>query len=177
MLSVNGFIESARSGDFGKGFEVVSSDIKNLATEGSENIDVLQSNLTGIEDQFDVFSQLLTVASAEVLTDMENVSKTGGMVEECVEMTEDSYRNMETIERGSQEALERIDSVVSASEQIASAAEETARTTEELAQAISQIEQAVRQIAQAIEADIPGSQGSPPHKGGYKPAQQDCACC
>ena len=37
MLAVNGAIEAARAGEFGKGFVVVSTDIRNLAHDSSEN--------------------------------------------------------------------------------------------------------------------------------------------
>ena len=33
MLAISGSIEAARAGDFGKGFAVVSADIRNLAKD------------------------------------------------------------------------------------------------------------------------------------------------
>ena len=151
MLSVNGFIESARSGEFGKGFEVVSSDIKNLALEGNEFIENLQKYLTDIDEQFDVFTQILTLSSAETLSDMEVSDKALQMTSECVDIVNHGVELFAETERGAKEILEKVDGVVSASEQIASAAEESARTTSELAKAIAQIEDAVKQIAQAID--------------------------
>ena len=37
MLAVNGSVEAARAGDFGKGFAVVSKDIRSLARDFGEN--------------------------------------------------------------------------------------------------------------------------------------------
>ena len=37
MLAVNGSVEAARAGDFGKGFAVVSKDIRSLARDSGEN--------------------------------------------------------------------------------------------------------------------------------------------
>ncbi len=151
MLSVNGFIESARSGEFGKGFEVVSSDIKNLALEGNEFIENLQRYLSDIDEQFDVFTQVLTISSAETLSDMELSDKAIQMNSECLEVAGQGVDLFTETEKGAKDVLERVEGVVSASEQIAAAAEESARTTSELAQAIAQIEDAVRQIAVAID--------------------------
>ena len=51
MLAVNGSIEAARAGEFGKGFMVVSTDIRNLAREFSDNAERIKDVVKGIQDQ------------------------------------------------------------------------------------------------------------------------------
>ncbi|BDU49640.1 methyl-accepting chemotaxis protein [Haliovirga abyssi] len=51
MLAVNGFVEAAHAGDYGKGFNVVSNDIRNLANDSGENADQIQELVEGIQRQ------------------------------------------------------------------------------------------------------------------------------
>jgi methyl-accepting chemotaxis protein len=51
MLAVNGSIEAARAGDFGKGFVVVATDIRNLAHDSAENADRIKDLVKSIQDQ------------------------------------------------------------------------------------------------------------------------------
>ncbi len=45
MLAISGSIEAARAGDFGKGFEVVSADIRNLAQDSEANTDKINETI------------------------------------------------------------------------------------------------------------------------------------
>ena len=51
MLAVNGSVEAARAGEFGKGFAVVSTDIRNLARDSAENADRIKDTVKAIQDQ------------------------------------------------------------------------------------------------------------------------------
>ena len=51
MLAVNGSVEAARAGDFGKGFAVVSKDIRNLARDSGENAGRIKDTVRAIQDQ------------------------------------------------------------------------------------------------------------------------------
>ncbi len=45
MLAISGSIEAARAGDFGKGFAVVSADIRNLAKDSEQNTDKINDTI------------------------------------------------------------------------------------------------------------------------------------
>ena len=47
MLAVSGSVEAARAGDFGKGFAVVSKDIRSLARDSGENAGRIKDTVTG----------------------------------------------------------------------------------------------------------------------------------
>ncbi len=51
MLAVNGSVEAARAGEFGKGFAVVSTDIRNLARDSAENAERIKDTVKAIQDQ------------------------------------------------------------------------------------------------------------------------------
>ena len=50
MLAVNGSVEAARAGEFGKGFAVVSTDIRNLARDSAENAERIKDTVKSIQD-------------------------------------------------------------------------------------------------------------------------------
>ena len=70
MLAVNGSIEAARAGDFGKGFVVVATDIRNLAHDSAENADRIKDMVKSIQDQIGLVGRdlgaIITSAQAEV---------------------------------------------------------------------------------------------------------------
>ena len=51
MLAVNGSVESARAGEFGKGFAVVSTDIRNLARDSADNADQIKDLVKTVQDR------------------------------------------------------------------------------------------------------------------------------
>ena len=51
MLAVSGSVEAARAGESGRGFAVVSNDIRSLAREASDSADKIKETVGGILDQ------------------------------------------------------------------------------------------------------------------------------
>ena len=51
MLAVSGSVEAARAGDLGKGFAVVSKDIRNLARDSGENAGRVKDTVRAIQNQ------------------------------------------------------------------------------------------------------------------------------
>jgi methyl-accepting chemotaxis protein len=68
MLAVSGSVEAARAGDSGQGFAVVSSDIRILSREASENVERAKDSVRGILDQIAVLKADLEqfIVSAEI---------------------------------------------------------------------------------------------------------------
>ncbi|MGH8327292.1 MAG: methyl-accepting chemotaxis protein, partial [Steroidobacteraceae bacterium] len=54
MLAVSGSIEAARAGDSGRGFAIVSNDIRNLSREASANVERSKETVGGILDQIGI---------------------------------------------------------------------------------------------------------------------------
>ena len=51
MLAVSGSVEAARAGESGRGFAVVSNDIRSLAREASDSADKIKETVGGILEQ------------------------------------------------------------------------------------------------------------------------------
>jgi len=69
MLAISGSIEAARAGDFGKGFAVVSADIRNLAKDSEQNTDKINDIVESMNSEIDTvkndWNNLLDSQSSE----------------------------------------------------------------------------------------------------------------
>ena len=151
MLAVNGSIEAARAGEFGKGFVVVSTDIRNLARDSAENADRIKDLVKAVQDQI-----------AAVSADLEDIAKSA--ISE-VEQAKTSTANLVQIEadiivvdRGTREILaasmEIAAAIVQAKkgvEQISTAAQEADKAATEAAGAAAQQSTGADELASAIE--------------------------
>ena len=57
MLAISGSIEAARAGDFGKGFAVVSGDIRNLAKDSEQNTDKINDIVEMMNNEVNLVSE------------------------------------------------------------------------------------------------------------------------
>ena len=128
MLAVNGSIEAARAGEFGKGFMVVSTDIRNLARDSSENAERIKDLVKAIQDQI-VF----------VRRDLEDIS-TAAAAE--VEKNKAITANLKTAE-------EDMGFVLSGNRQILDGANLIVSNLEEAKKGVDQISAAAQQAGQA----------------------------
>jgi len=151
MLAVNGSVEAARAGEFGKGFAVVSTDIRNLARDSAENAERIKDTVKAIQDQIlAVRTDLQTIAeSASVEADknklisanLEIVSKDMAHVVEGNQM----------ILGNSDEMVRVIREVQTGVEQVAAAAQQSGKATVEASSAAREQSKGAEQLAAAIE--------------------------
>jgi len=71
MLAVNGSVESARAGEFGKGFALVSTDIRNLARDSTENAEQLKDLVKSVQDRIAQVRRDLEEAGRQALVEIE----------------------------------------------------------------------------------------------------------
>jgi methyl-accepting chemotaxis protein len=151
MLAVSGAIEAARAGETGRGFAVVSSDIRNLARDCGHNADRMGDVVSQIQDQI-----------AAVRSDLEQV---------VASSSGDSRRNHAVIEQlgtietvmhelraaaaetlaGSESSVAAVRDVLVGTQQIAAAAEETSGAAAQAATAARQQASGAEDLAAAIE--------------------------
>ena len=151
MLAVNGSIEAARAGEFGKGFVVVSTDIRNLARDSAENADRIKDLVKAVQDQI-----------AAVSTDLDDIVKSAlGEVEQAKTSTSNLIQiesDMKVVEQGTGEILSASNEIATAIgkakkgiEQISSAAQEADKAATEAAGAAAQQSKGAEELASAIE--------------------------
>jgi methyl-accepting chemotaxis protein len=151
MLAVSGAVEAARAGESGRGFAVVSNDIRGLAREASANVERATDTVRGVLDQITVLKsdleQVMSLTEIEVqnnrsvLTSLERIRgevETLGAASKSIADASDDILTMST-------------EIMKAARQIATAAEEASAASREAATASAQQSGGAEDLAAAIE--------------------------
>jgi methyl-accepting chemotaxis protein len=151
MLAVNGSIEAARAGDFGKGFVVVATDIRNLAHDSAENADRIKDMVKSIQDQIGLVGRDLNAIVALALSEVEKsraITVSLGRIEGAV--VEVQQGNQEAV-AAAQEIAAAVSQVKIGVEQVSTAAAEAEKAAEQAASAAKQQSQGAEELSAAIE--------------------------
>ena len=151
MLAVSGAVEAARAADSGQGFAVVSSDIRALARDASENVDQAKDTVQAILDQIDMLRRDLEQIILSTETEMHNNRAVTTSLRK-VDL------EIEALGKASQVIVERADAILKSAveastgaRQIASAAEEASGASRQAATAATEQSQSADDLAAAIE--------------------------
>ncbi len=151
MLAVSGSVEAARAGDAGRGFALVSGDIRGLARETSENADKVKDTVRSILDQITLLrrdlEQVIAVGETEVQKNRA-VSKTLERLKEDVTLLRSA--NKEIIQ-GAETILAAAVETAAGARQIAAAAEEASSASKQAATASSEQAKGAEDLAASIE--------------------------
>ncbi|GGE12909.1 chemotaxis protein [Aureimonas endophytica] len=151
MLAVNGSIEAARAGEFGKGFAVVSTDIRNLARDSAENAERIKDTVKAIQDTIvavrDDLQEIAEAAAGEV----EKNKLISANLETLARDMEGVIAGNGDILIGADEILRMVKEVQTGIEQIAAAAGQAARASGEASTAAREQSKGAEQLAAAIE--------------------------
>jgi len=151
MLAVNGSVESARAGEFGKGFAVVSTDIRNLARDSAESADRIKDLVKEVQDRIGEVRADLADTSAQALTESEKAKVTTARLDRMeAEMRQVSDGNVR-IRSSAREIAEALGEVKSGLDQIAGAANEADSLAGTSAVAARQQSQGAEDLAASIE--------------------------
>jgi len=151
MLAVNGSIEAARAGDFGKGFVVVATDIRNLAHDSAENADRIKDMVKAIQDQIGLVGRDLNGIVASALTEVEKAK----LITTGLNKIEG---DVALVQKGNQEAIAAAQEIAAAVtqvkvgvEQVSTAAAQAEKAAEQAASAAKQQSQGAEELSAAIE--------------------------
>jgi methyl-accepting chemotaxis protein len=151
MLAVSGSVEAARAGDLGKGFAVVSKDIRNLARDSGENAARIKDTVRAIQDQIAIvrkdLEQIVAAAEAENQRSAAVLSSLG-VVETGIDELAAGNRQIRT---GAEAILTSLREGARGVQQIAAAAEEAGSAASEASAAAKQQARGAEELAAAIE--------------------------
>ena len=151
MLAVNGAIEAARAGEFGKGFMVVSTDIRNLARDSSENAERIKDLVKSVQDQIVAVRRDLEETATLAATEVEKnkaVTTNLASIETDMGAVLDGNR---VISKGAAEILEALQEAKRGVEQIATAATQASQAANQASQAAREQAKGAEERASAVE--------------------------
>jgi methyl-accepting chemotaxis protein len=151
MLAVNGSVEAARAGEFGKGFAVVSTDIRNLARDSSENAERIKDTVKAIQDQIAFVSRDLEEIAASGVVEAEKNREITAVFGDVERDVAELLKGNKEILDGAGFSLNAAGELRKAAEQIAAASNEAAQAAEQAASAAKQQSQGAEELAAAIE--------------------------
>jgi methyl-accepting chemotaxis protein len=151
MLAISGSIEAARAGEFGKGFAVVSADIRNLAKDSESNTEKINDTIESMNAEIDTvrkdWNQLLDDQAREknridsLLTDIDKITD---MLMDLL----DRYTGLKTVNDQNLEGLNQ--GIIGVSE-IQKAVELSARNAMESRKASELIIETIAHITEGVE--------------------------
>jgi methyl-accepting chemotaxis protein len=151
MLAVSGSVEAARAGASGRGFSLVSKDIRQLAQQSAEATEGAKDTIRGVLTQIAALQRDLDVSVTNAAHEIENNM---GVMTSLAKLAEDvdAMRSAnDDIVRGADAILSTTTQMSDASRQIASAAEEAGNAARQAATAAAQQAQGAEDLAAAVE--------------------------
>ncbi|NYD92123.1 methyl-accepting chemotaxis protein [Sphingomonas melonis] len=151
MLAVSGSVEAARAGEFGKGFAVVSTDIRNLARDSAENAERIKDTVKGIQDTIGIVRTDLQDIADTAASEVEKSRVISAGLERIATDVSEVVRSSGEISTAAAEVARALGETQIAIEQIATAAQQAVRTSNEASNAAREQARGAEQLAAAIE--------------------------
>lgn len=151
MLAVNGSIEAARAGEFGKGFVVVSTDIRNLAQDSSENAERIKDMVRDVQEQVITARSDLASNSSIAIAETEKVKVLVGGFGSITSEIDGLLTNARNIITQAAKVAEGVVIVTDRANKVNEAASAVATVVAEAATSAKQQAQGTTELAEAIE--------------------------
>ena len=151
MLAISGSIEAARAGDFGKGFAVVSADIRNLAKDSEQNTDKINDIVESMNSEIDTvrgdWNELLGSQSSE----QKSIDSLIGDISRITDMLTDLLDRYTGLKAVNDQNIEGMNQVMIGISEVQKAVELSARNAMESRKASELIIETVSHIGEGVE--------------------------
>jgi methyl-accepting chemotaxis protein len=146
LLALNAAIEAARAGENGKGFAVVSEEIRKLAEQSGQSVQRINVIINQVQDsveqtvnEMDKTESALSnqeIAMAETTKAFKGIFDTVAVIADNIQMV---TKIVNGLSENAKEAGEEIGSIASVAEEIAASTQEVSASTEEQSSVVAQI--------------------------------------
>ncbi len=151
MLAVSGSVEAARAGEKGKGFAVVSGDIRNLAQNAEKNIDKVQDVMDEFGSEIAITSELWEQTLSKQSNELRSIATLKEETKKAVESVEIILEAFAKLQKSNQENKGYIEEALTATTQIQVAVEQSLQNTSESKHAANLISETISQMSVNIE--------------------------
>ena len=151
MLAVSGSVEAARAGESGRGFAIVSNDIRALAREASANIDRARDTVRGILEQIGILKGDLEQIGAAAEHEVEGNRRLSAVLDKLSGEVVDMRAANQSIVGRAAEILAATIQAATGARQVAAAAEEAGAASRKAATAATEQSRGAEDLAAAIE--------------------------
>jgi methyl-accepting chemotaxis protein len=151
MLAVSGSVEAARAGESGRGFAIVSNDIRALAREASANVERAKDTARGVLEQIAALKGDLEQIASSSQLEVENSRTVSAVLDKLGGEIADMRATNANIVSGAAEILAAAAQTAAGARQVAAASEEASAAAREAATAAAEQARGAEDLAAAIE--------------------------
>jgi methyl-accepting chemotaxis protein len=151
MLAISGSIEAARAGDFGKGFAVVSADIRNLAKDSESNTEKINDIVESMNSEIDTVKTDWNDLLRSQSTEQNNIDRLINDISTISNMLVDLLDKYTGLKAVNDQNVEGMNQVMIGINEIQKAVELSARNAMESRKASELIIETVSHIGEGVE--------------------------
>lgn len=141
LLSLNAAIEAEKAGEYGRGFAVVSSEIRRLADQTAVATYDIEETVKEIQSAVSAGVMGMDKFSAQVRQGMEDVQQVGGSLSEVIDMVQALVPRFETVNEGMQAQATGAEQISEALLQLTEATQQTVESLRQSGSAIDDLNQ------------------------------------
>ncbi len=152
LLALNATIEAARAGEAGKGFAVVASEVKSLATQTAKATEEIGGHIGGIQNATTSAAGAIKQIAKTIDEMNEIASAVAASVEQQAAATSEISRNVEQTSAGTQEVSRNIVQVTEAASETSASASEVLSASSDLAEQSDVLRKEVESFIKTVQA-------------------------
>ena len=139
LLSLNASIESARAGQFGKGFGVVADEIQKLAIQSDKAVEEIRIMVDSLTKNSDQAMQRMKEVQEVIIKQEQNIQKTGTIFEQVKTGIQESAERMCTVKENADELEDVRTDMVATVQSAAASAQENAASIQEIMASVENV--------------------------------------